>query len=284
MTEDRKGLTFAQAEGAEPLPSQLALREVSTELMAVLWSYVYDSMENSVLDDAGYGMDSYLNDPWRTILRMWWILRLHKNTDEAPNAKGFMRIVKEKLTSGNYIDVFDFLQFVMQRPECPYRFPEVVNKILSNTRSSYRVIDNLIIPISSDEQADAVRRAMAVSRVATAQGPHSHLRSGTAALSAGKWAEAVRESIHSVEAAAKSIEPSASTLGPALDKLKSSIGLNPALSKAYGALYGYSSDERGIRHALVFEGVADVTERDAVFMFGACAAFVGYLLSSPPKV
>jgi hypothetical protein len=36
--EDRKGLTFEQAEGAEPLPSQLKLREVSRELRARLWA------------------------------------------------------------------------------------------------------------------------------------------------------------------------------------------------------------------------------------------------------
>src|SRR5258707_86598 len=35
--EDRKRLTFEQAEGAEPLPSQLKLREVSPELRARLW-------------------------------------------------------------------------------------------------------------------------------------------------------------------------------------------------------------------------------------------------------
>jgi hypothetical protein len=35
--EDRIRLSFEQAEGVEPLPSQLQLREVSTELRAVLW-------------------------------------------------------------------------------------------------------------------------------------------------------------------------------------------------------------------------------------------------------
>jgi hypothetical protein len=36
--EDRKRLTFEQAEGAEPLPSQLELQEISPELRARLWS------------------------------------------------------------------------------------------------------------------------------------------------------------------------------------------------------------------------------------------------------
>ena len=34
---DRKKLTFEHAEGAEPLPSQMQLKEVSPQLRAVLW-------------------------------------------------------------------------------------------------------------------------------------------------------------------------------------------------------------------------------------------------------
>ena len=39
--EDRKRLTFEQAEGAEPLPSQLKLKEVSNELRALLWNIFF---------------------------------------------------------------------------------------------------------------------------------------------------------------------------------------------------------------------------------------------------
>ncbi len=90
-------------------------------------------------------------------------------------------------------------------------------------------------------------------------------------------------SVHAVEGSAKAIKPSAKTLGPALTRLKSTIGLNPALATAFGNLYGFTSDEKGIRHSLVFSATSHVTERDAIFMFGACASFVAYL-SSAEKV
>jgi len=41
----------------------------------------------------------------------------------------------------------------------------------------------------------------------------------------------------------------------------------------------YTNDEKGIRHALVDEGTAKVDEADALFMLGACAAFVSYLIT-----
>ena len=39
--EERKRLTLEQAEGAEPLPTQLRLREISPELRARLFEAVY---------------------------------------------------------------------------------------------------------------------------------------------------------------------------------------------------------------------------------------------------
>jgi hypothetical protein len=42
--ELRKRLTFEQAEGVEPLPEQLKLKELSQQLRSALWRVVYDSL------------------------------------------------------------------------------------------------------------------------------------------------------------------------------------------------------------------------------------------------
>ena len=70
MTNDdeiarRKGLTFAQAEGAEALPTQLKRTEVSKQLRAVLWNYVYDGLQETADQDTW----TYIGDPWRTVLK-----------------------------------------------------------------------------------------------------------------------------------------------------------------------------------------------------------------------
>jgi hypothetical protein len=41
-------------------------------------------------------------------------------------------------------------------------------------------------------------------------------------------------------------------------------------SSLYLDLYGYTSDQKGIRHPLLDDGTADVDEADAMFMIGAC--------------
>ena len=55
--------------------------------------------------------------------------------------------------------------------------------------------------------------------------------------------------------------------------------IHGAMKAAFSSLYGYASDEEGVRHALVLGSDAQVDETDAMFMLGACAAFVSYLVS-----
>ena len=82
-----------------------------------------------------------------------------------------------------------------------------------------------------------------------------------------------------MESVARVIDPKTSqTLGPALDSLeKAGLLKHPALKGAFDKLYGYASDEQGIRHALLDRDAADVGLDEAVFMFGACASFAAYL-------
>ncbi|WP_156359842.1 hypothetical protein [Sphingomonas sp. Leaf10] len=278
---DRKGLTFAQAEGVHTLPQQLALREISPQCTALLWAIVYESFEKSLGHDSMYGGEPWVVDPWLSILRAWHVTREHRLLDEF-TSKESIRLpqLKKIITSSDYIVVFDFLQYVIQHPKCPFGLQESIAVALTTCRAAYRIIDYMIVPIASDEEALALKAALKVAETAKPRGPYHHLKLAAAHLTAGAMADSVRESISAVEGAAKSIEPSADTLGPALHKLKSSIDLNPAMSSAFAKLYGWTSDAKGIRHANVFEGTADVTERDAMFMFGACASFVSYLLSA----
>jgi len=280
MTELRETMTFAQSEGAESLPRQLERKEISDQLSSLLWVIIHDSLDKAL--DYGTGVYAFLrlNSPWKEILRQWWVLRKFRNVDEFPDADDIKALVKNEVTSRDYIKVYDFLQFVIRSPTCPASLESTISAVLERSHAPYRIINKTFVPIVSDEEVQAISKALEAAAASKARGPSAHLANAATALSDGQWSEAIRESIHAVEAAAKSIEPTAATLGPALDKLQTSIRLNPALKKAFSALYGFTSDEKGIRHSLVFESESAVSERDAVFMFGACASFVSYLVSA----
>jgi hypothetical protein len=64
------------------------------------------------------------------------------------------------------------------------------------------------------------------------------------------------------------------TLGDALKAMNSQIAIHPAMREGMNKLYGYTSDEGGIRHALLDE--SDIDEAEAKFMMVTCSAFVNF--------
>ncbi|MBP3664562.1 MAG: hypothetical protein J6J03_05305, partial [Tyzzerella sp.] len=73
------------------------------------------------------------------------------------------------------------------------------------------------------------------------------------------------------------------TLGDALKKLESKgIKLHKALQSAMSSLYGYTSDEGGIRHGSI--DFAGASSEDAKYMLISCSAFVNYLIEKWEKV
>ena len=67
------------------------------------------------------------------------------------------------------------------------------------------------------------------------------------------------------------------------ESLGPKIEINPNMKRGIEALYDYTSDEQGIRHALLEES-ANVTFDEAQFMLSACAAFVSYFINRHDSV
>jgi len=134
-------------------------------------------------------------------------------------------------------------------------------------------------PCDSAEHATAVSQALKALQEGGFEGATAHLRKAAQAINGGRHDDAITASIHAVESVARMIDSEASkTLAPALKSLqREGLITHDALRQGFEKLYGYTCDERGLRHALD-KGEAAVGTAESVFMFGACAAFAGYLV------
>jgi hypothetical protein len=275
---DRRRLTFEQAEGVEPLPTQLQVRELSRPLRSRLWLVVYESLK-AATSYSSMGGGSYLDEKWESILYDSHTLRDHLAADEFRNdARLLIENVKTILIARDYTNVFGFLQFVLRHKNCPYQFAGGIDWALQSGHAAYRVLEGrTIVPISSEAELATLQRAFADLAAAEFHGARSHLHSAGACLTVGDCASSVRESIHAVESVARTLAPSGQ-LSEALAKLEKSSIIHGALKKGFGSIYGYTSDEQGIRHPLLDDPRAKVDEADALFMIGACAAFVSYMI------
>ncbi len=159
---------------------------------------------------------------------------------------------------------------------------------INGSNIAYKLIESppTIIPRTSPEEVAAIGRALQQTETETFRGARQHLVSASSHVVEGNYHDAIRESIHAVESVARTLDDGASTtLKPALDALekKHHLKLHPALKKAMEGMYGYTSDQDGIRHSLLDEPDA-VDETDAIFMLGACASFVSYLIGKSQDI
>ena len=129
------------------------------------------------------------------------------------------------------------------------------------------------------EQANAVEQAIEVVHDSGINSAVTHLRQAADHINMEQYADSVADSIHAVESVARTIDPNnGDSLAKALKSLENAGLLkHRALKEAFIKLYGYTSDEEGIRHPLVDQSSADVGLDEAIFMFGACASFAAYL-------
>jgi len=191
---DRKKLTFEQAEGVEPLPRQLLLKEMSSELRALLWEVVYFSITIELFDD-------FLGQRWGNILRDHHVNHAHLAVVEFDHS-GSNHIINLKTIffSGHYLLIFGFLQFVLRHKNVPRDFSKEIDCALVRGRAAYRVLEaRTIIPVGSEAELATLERAFVDLTASEFRGARSHLHAAGSELTAGNFTSSVRESIHAVE-------------------------------------------------------------------------------------
>ena len=191
------------------------------------------------------------------------------------------RQLRQSIETLPFNEVFDMIQFVLRRPECPQKFVDGMKDAFASSRLAYAIDDGpppTIIPSVTVEEGNTILESMQTLREAGLGGSAAQLRKAAECINGQDWAGSIRESIHAVESVARQLDPKASTaLGPALAALEKTGTLHPALKGAFTKLYGYTSDEQGIRHALLDQDSANVGMDEAVFMLGPARRSPSYL-------
>ena len=191
--------------------------------------------------------------------------------------------------------VYDLIQELVQSTDNnPYRSdrkPLITwfNRILTFNRAGCRIVDDVVTEITDEAEMKAIEDAIA----SASPESRTHIKNALILLANrddAQYAKSISESISAVEAAARELagKPKA-TLADALDFLTRSgnAGLHPALIDGWKKLYGFTSDDGGIRHALR-EGTIPPTQELAQYFVVTCSAFVNYAtamraLETPPE-
>lgn len=214
----------------------------------------------------------------------------------------FNEYICEPILNNSYDDVLTIIEYIVKEfmyvknlyferhrydwgsYENPFQeYEKELNQLFQEEFVGYRIIEGQITSISDDIEVSEIKKGLNIQF----DGCKSHIKKSLIFLSNREnpdYKNSIKESISAVESICKIITNNKkATLGNALDKLKGNGNIiHPSLLEAFSKLYGYTSNEGGIRHA---EGLfeSNVSFCQAKYMLVSCCAFVNYLLEEYSK-
>ncbi|MYE00058.1 MAG: hypothetical protein F4Y03_02100 [Alphaproteobacteria bacterium] len=290
MTTDRgdfpEYLTFSQRHGYEPLPEPMRLEEISDGLRQEIWGLIKEVLyeKRLPLQAVTFRQPTRYGFHQKDFLFFQRILGKVTGTfDPNSSYEAIYEHLHHTIQSGPFNKVLDLLLVLINDRRGLEEIVDALEEAFERYAAAYRLDTSekpyQFVPQASKQQGEATRQAIETVHEGGIEGAASHLRQAVDHINAHQYADAVADSIHAVVSVARAIDPKANKdLGPALISLENAGLLkHSALKRAFTALYGYTSDEEGIRKALVYSDAADVGLDEAVFMLGACASFAAYL-------
>ena len=193
--------------------------------------------------------------------------------------------IRKDFFQSDWFRIYDFLEFIYNNFPNHYEinpsFKASLNSVLKQELCAYRLIGDKIVEITSENEIVEIEQALK-----SPEPIKIHIKSALDKLADKKtpdYRNSIKESISAVETICRMITgDSKATLGQALKIIENKINIHPALKIAFDKLYGYTSDEDGIRHCLMNESNLDF--EDAKFMLVSCSAFINYLKEKASKV
>lgn len=187
----------------------------------------------------------------------------------------------------HWFEVYDFIEIHLLSIEEKYRKERIqqYNDLLEEEKVGYRVISGQVVPITNSSEIQEIECIVNCKYESVA----THMKKALtlyADLKKPDYENSIKESISAVEAMCcviTGISGTQATLGNTLKKLKDNgIHIHTAMEKAFLSLYGYASDESGIRHGGI--DFTNAPAEDAKYMLISCSAFINYLIEKWTKI
>ena len=278
--EESYYLTFSQRVGGVPLPEPMKLENLSKNFRCRVARVIRGKIQEITIFDDQYKqpyLKAIFADYNCEVLGKYDEPRMH-------NPSSDMHFILERCMHAKYDNLLTLIEFILRSDKCPEDLRDHLNAVFDKPPCvAYHVLNIsgclTIVPRASLVFGAATRKALETVEGRGPVGANAHFRKALERINEGSYADSVRESIHAMEAVARTIDNSSRSLGKVLESLEhSGVIKHKAISRAFKQLYGYTSDEEGIRHSMLNKDSPDVGMDEAMFMFGACAAGADYLV------
>ncbi len=238
--------------------------------------------------DETYGSDTTESN----VLEAVWTWEFKQARDEMRSHGQVWEHIKIYVLNEKWFDVLDLVEALVgylgrykthSTRDLVATFTEGFNNRFEHFLVGFRFIGQEITPIDSTAEAEAV--VAATEDAASIAGARHALERAISLLADREkpdYPNSIKESISAVEAVVKKVTGANDDLAAGLKKLENAgLSIHPALKGAWLKMYGWTSDEDGIRHGGI--DAADADQALAKYVLVTCSAFVSYLIEEGRK-
>ncbi|HRW16378.1 AbiJ-NTD4 domain-containing protein [Amaricoccus sp.] len=267
--------------GFRPPPVDLSVKDMPVSLRNGLWEVTWTTYFSNIFSSHEYSF-AYSKEFDYICKRIWFhFFKLPSDElDEDPRIA--LQFIRDRFFRFQFVDVYKFIEFLARDKSWGFqnggvKYAKLCNLVLSRERASFRFAETTLVQISDKEQIEEIETAI---ENTFSKGVSDHIRRAAEIYSSPDrdYRNSIKESISAVEAAVRFVSGK-KTVGVArpLKDLGDAFKLHPALRDGFEKLYAFTSDESGIRHALLDESA--ITQDDARYMLVSCSAFANYLVA-----
>ena len=293
---------FSEKIGLSTCTIKMQTNEFDDRTRTLIGNHLYDVLSVVFSYASTIGISRYLNpsrqsplqamssDFCKDVLSEVLNVSVHLPSNKFYNWEANYDRFAEIISSAPYNEVLDFLWYVCHwiathttSTSFVHEIYNRFNQLFEKEYVGYRFVAGEITPITNSLEIQEIEQACQI----PFEGAHVQLQKALGFLSDREhpdYKNSIKESISAVESVCKVIanKPKAE-LGDALKALiAEGYPIQGALKTGILALYGYTCEAGGIRHA-ERETESTVTFEEAKFMMVTCSAIVNYLVAEYGK-
>lgn len=276
-------MRFSQKIGKTSIRENIQIESIDERLENRLWNTIINDFFDKIDNYSRYGSES---DKGQICIIIWKEF-FGKKADEislcdngSVHVDEVISFIKKWFIKAKWYEKYDLLEYLsfIDNTVLHLDFTNKCNSDLKREMAGYRIVDENIVQITSEEEIKEIEEAL--NNFSIWKSVNIHLKTSVEYLSNREnpdFRNSIKEAISAVESLCVIITgDNNSTLGTALSAIEKKYKIHGALKNAFSSLYGYTSDSGGIRHSLLEDDIT-VTIEDAKFMLVSCSAFINYL-------
>ena len=266
--------SFSQRKGITTVSDVIQVNGMIDALRSSLWNV----LDLDIWSSDGFMFQLHGTPRIDGFGRDLWFHYFKKPIDSRPRySSEKLQEIRSYFFSCQWNEVYDFIEYIVKTYSGSIgRLEKFLNLVLERESAGYRIVADHVVDITSEQEVEMLDEAIRDTRFG---GVAAHLKRALELLADREhpdYRNSIKESVSAIESMARIVtENPKATLPDALKALEKNGKLHAALKDGFVKLYGYTSDEQGIRHAMLDE--PELSAVDARFFLLSCTSFAQYL-------